>query len=262
MDADAEAWAMLLWGTDMSRAEVMVRGTEFVAPEVMSAIMGVLERRLGGEPLDHIFGVREFYGRQFKVSADVLSPREDTEVLVRRALAALESVEAPRVLDLGTGSGAIIVSVLAEREDARGVAVDLSEAALAIAGENARAHGVAERLDLLAGSWFAPVEGAFDLIVSNPPYITAQAMSVLEPEVADYDPALALAGGQDGLEAYRAILAEAGTYLLSSRHLVVEIGFDQGGAVCAMFEGAGFVDVSVMQDLAGLDRAVIGLKPT
>ena len=163
------------------------------------------------------------------------------------------------MLDLGTGSGAIIVSVLAEREDARGVAVDVSESALSVAVQNAATHGVSDRVSFMAGSWFDPVENRFDLILSNPPYITAEAMAGLESEVADYDPVLALSGGADGLVAYREIVAQAGGYLVADGLLMVEIGFDQGAAVRELFEAAGFEDVAVVQDLAGLDRVVSGV---
>jgi release factor glutamine methyltransferase len=139
------------------------------------------------------------------------------------------------------------------------VAVDVSEAALSVAAQNAATHGVSDRVRFAAGSWFGPVEGTFDQIVSNPPYITADAMAGLEAEVADYDPALALSGGADGLVAYREIVAQAGGYLVAGGRLMVEIGFDQGAAVRGLFEAAGFGDVAVVQDLAGLDRVVSGV---
>jgi len=177
-------------------------------------------------------------------------------MLVDTALAVLKNKADPRILDLGTGSGAIAISILAEIEEARGDAVDLSGAALKIAKENAAAHNVETRLTFHEGSWFAPVSGHYDIILSNPPYITAAAMNELDVEVAAFDPDLALHGGEDGLSAYRAIIAEAGRYLKPNGILLFEIGYDQGSSVSDLLKGAGFTDISIHKDLAGHDRMI------
>ena len=260
-DARGEAREIVGRVLGLTREEMVGRGTDGVAAEDLGEINAVLERRLAGEPLDNIIGEREFHGRPFRVTPDVLSPRDDTEVLVRCALEWMATVEAPRLLDLGTGTGAIAVTLLAERADASAMAVDISPRALLVAKGNARRHGVADRLDLVEGSWFDDVEGRFDLILSNPPYITDAAMRELDREVADYDPALALAGGPDGLDAYRVIVAEARAHLQPGAPLLVEIGYDQGESVPELLRAAGFQHVRVEKDLAQNDRVVIGFAP-
>ena len=260
-DADAESRTILLRVLDVSPADLVADSTASVSPEHEGEILATLERRLSGEPLDMIVGERPFFGRPFSVNADVLSPREDTEVLVRRALDLLHGIEAPRLLDLGTGSGAIAVTLLAERPDASALAVDISPHALLVAEENAERHGVADRLDLAEGSWFEHVEGRFDAILSNPPYITDAAMRDLATEVADYDPALALAGGPDGMDAFRVIAGEARTHLQPGAPLLLEIGYDLGVGVADLLLKAGFRDVDVSKDLSGHDRVVEGFAP-
>ena len=163
----------------------------------------------------------------------------------------------PRILDLGTGSGAIIISILAEAKNVEGAAIDLSQAALGTAKENAAAQTVEERLTFLQGSWFAPVsDQCFDIILSNPPYITAAAMEGLDIEVKDFDPDLALRGGEDGLTAYRAIIAEAAKHLSPNGILLFEIGYDQGRSVSDLLTRAGFGDISVQKDLSSHDRMI------
>jgi len=242
--------------TGLSHTDMIARGTEHPPASSIKQISDYAARRIAGEPIDHILGYREFYGREFKVSKDVLSPRPETEMLVDTALAVLKNKADPRILDLGTGSGAIAISILAEIEEARGDAVDLSGAALKIAKENAAAHNVETRLTFHEGSWFAPVSGHYDIILSNPPYITAAAMNELDVEVAAFDPDLALHGGEDGLSAYRAIIAEAGRYLKPNGILLFEIGYDQGSSVSDLLKGAGFTDISIHKDLAGHDRMI------
>jgi release factor glutamine methyltransferase len=216
-----------------------------------------LAARLERQPLAQILGQWDFYGRAFKVTPDTLTPRPDTELLVDLALAA----PARRMLDLGTGSGAIAVSVLAERPGMHGVGTDISDAALAVAGRNARNHGVDDRLTLQRADWFDGVEGRFDLIVSNPPYVTEAAYETLAPEITRWEPRSALTPDGDGLAAYRTICAGARAYLEPKGRLMVEIGYDQGTAVAALFTAAGFEEVVVHTDLAGHDRIVAGVAP-
>lgn len=215
-----------------------------------------VDRRAAREPLSHILGRRAFFDHEFTVSADVLDPRPETEALV---LAALKTPFSD-VLDLGTGSGAIIISLLAARPAARGLATDLSDRALAVAGDNAKRIGVADRLRLAQSDWFSAVEGRFDLIVSNPPYIALDEMPDLAPELA-YEPRMALTDGDDGLSAYRAIAAHVADHLTDGGTVMVEIGWKQGPDVAGIFSAAGLVEVAILPDLDGRDRVVMARKP-
>lgn len=225
-------------------------------------VAALLERRLTGESVARIIGEREFYGLPFQLNTATLEPRPETELLVDIALELLPP--GGRLLDLGTGTGCIPVAILANRPDTIAVAVDLSAEALEAARENGARNAVAERLRLLPGSWFEPLsltmrvdeKTSFDLIVSNPPYITSAVVETLSPEVRDFDPRLALDGGPDGLAPYRIIAAEAARYLKSGGYVLLEIGYDQGAAVSALLTQSGFSNVSVHQDLNGLDRVV------
>lgn len=217
----------------------------------------LIARRAAREPVSHLTGRREFYGRAFHVTSDVLDPRPETETLVAEAL----SAPFARVLDLGTGTGCILLTLLAERTAATGIGTDLSEAALAVATRNRDALGLEGRATLGQGSWFEalPVgSGPFDLIVSNPPYIALDEMAGLSPEVRDHEPHMALTDGGDGLAAYRAITRDAPAHLAPGGRLMVEIGPTQGPAVAALMTGAGLADVRVLQDLDGRDRVVAG----
>jgi release factor glutamine methyltransferase len=218
-------------------------------------IAAILERKRR-RPLSHLLGYRDFYGRRFSVSSDVLDPRGDTETLIEAALAAPFC----RVLDLGTGSGCIILTLLAERAEATGVGTDLSAEALQVAERNAEALMLRDRVRLVQADWFTGVSGDFDLIVSNPPYIARSEMDGLAPELA-YEPRMALTDEADGLSAYRVIVAQAGGYLRAQGRLMVEIGFAQGAAVAQLFDAAGFEQVQILPDLDGRDRVVLGHKP-
>ncbi|MCR8726350.1 peptide chain release factor N(5)-glutamine methyltransferase [Frigidibacter sp. ROC022] len=228
-----------------------------ILPEPMTdaaTYQALIARRIAREPVSKIIGRRDFYGRAFRVTPEVLDPRPETELLVDLALEGTFS----DVLDLGTGSGCLLLSLLAERPGATGQGVDVSAPALAVARANADDLGLAGRATFLQGDWFAPVTGRFELIVSNPPYIAASEMPELAPEVRDWDPALALTDQGDGLGAYRAILAGAAAHLVPGGRLIVEIGWQQGAEVAGLFRAAGLQDVAVKTDLAGRDRAVIG----
>ncbi len=210
------------------------------------------DRRAGGMPVARILGRRDFWGRTFRVTPDVLDPRPETETLVALALAG----PAGRVLDLGTGSGCILVSILAERAKARGTGSDLSEAALAVARDNAGRHGVADRADFVRADWWSGIAGRFDLIVSNPPYIAAAEMAGLAPEVVAHDPAMALSPGGDGLDAYRAIASGAAAHAAPGARLLLETGRGQGADVAAILARAGLGDIAIHPDLNGHDRVV------
>lgn len=218
---------------------------------------GLVALRAERRPLAQITGRRLFWGRAFAVTPDVLDPRPETETLVVAAL------EAPfgRLLDLGTGSGCLAVTLLAERPAATGVASDLSAAALAVARVNAAAHGVAGRLAVLAADWFEGVAGRFDLILSNPPYIPAAGLAALAPEVRLWEPAAALSPGPDGLEAFRAILAGAGAHLAPGGRILLEVGAGQAGEVAALARAAGLRGVHARADLDGRPRVVAARAP-
>jgi release factor glutamine methyltransferase len=226
---------------------------EPVEPGAAARFDGLIARRVERVPVAQLTGSRAFWGRAFRVTADVLDPRPETEMLVAEALVRPFA----RVLDLGTGSGCILVTLLAERTDALGVGLDLSEAALAVAAVNAQAHGVAARATFARSDWCAEAEGMFDLIVSNPPYIAAAEMAVLAPEVREHEPHLALTDGGDGLGAYRAILSEAPRHMAAGGRILLEIGAGQGEAVTALAQQAGFAAPRLLPDLDGRDRVVV-----
>lgn len=208
--------------------------------------------RAARRPMAQILGWRDFWRHRFRVTPDVLDPRPETETLVAEALRAPFA----RVLDLGTGSGAILLSLLAERPQATGLGTDISEPALDVARANAAALGLTGRAAFRRADWFAGVEGRYDLIVSNPPYIAESEIDGLAPEVRDWEPRGALTPGGDGLAAYRAIAAGASAHLAQGGRLVVEIGVGQGAAVAAILGAAGLGPVRVLPDLDGRDRVV------
>ncbi|RRH74824.1 peptide chain release factor N(5)-glutamine methyltransferase [Falsigemmobacter faecalis] len=225
-------------------------------PEFDARFAALLARRAGGEPVSKILGHRDFWNYRFHVTPDVLDPRPETECLIALALQAPFS----RVLDLGTGSGAILLTLLAERPQARGTGADLSAAALQVAARNAEALGVSDRATLITSDWFSDVEGEFDLIVSNPPYIAADEMAGLSRDVLGYDPRMALTDEGDGLSVYRLLAAQSGARLQRGGRIIVEIGPTQGEAVRGFFAAAGFSGVRVHPDLDGRDRNVSAIK--
>lgn len=253
---DLDARLLVMAVTDFTHTDLITRGRESLSAEDTERLADYASRRLSGEPIDHILGYREFFGRRFLINKNVLSPRPETEMLVEAALEVLRDTPKARILDLGTGSGAIIISILAEAAQIKGVAIDLSAAALSAAKRNAKSHAVDERLTFLQGSWFDPVEGEFDIILSNPPYITNFAMNELDTEVSKFDPDIALRGGEDGLMAYKAIIAKARKHMKPAGVLLFEIGYDQGKAVSELLKSAGFDDISVLKDLSSHDRMI------
>jgi release factor glutamine methyltransferase len=248
-----DARLLLQHATGFTHAEIIAFPEKNIDAEKYIELIG---RRAKLEPVSRIIGSREFYGRNFKVTPAVLDPRADTEVLIEAVLSALPP-HAIRLLDLGTGSGIIAVTLLAERSQLRGVAVDVSAEALAVALQNAKDNGVADRLDLLQSSWFENVEGGFDAIVSNPPYIESSVIPKLDVDVRDHDPHVALDGGDDGLGCYRAIAGKALAYLRPEGIVAVEIGWRQAQAVTSIFASAGFELLHKHADLSGHDRCLV-----
>ncbi len=244
---------------EMDRLELVNREREEVPDQQLKALQAFAARRLKGEPVVRILGEKEFWGLSFKLNAATLVPRPETELLVERGLEVIGALDGARILDLGTGTGCIPIALLTEYSDVTAVAVDLAAEALEMARFNANRHGVGGRFRTLKGSWFDPLEPGerFDLITSNPPYVETSVISGLMPEVREHDPRLALDGGPDGLTAYRAIAAEAGLFLKPDGVLLLEIGSGQGSTVSDILVGAGFAEVEVVPDLAGLDRMVV-----
>lgn len=254
--ADLESRLIIEEASGLSRSDqILAAGTE-IAPELETKALLMLNRRLDGEPLDHIFGYREFYGLRFEINRYVLSPRPETEMLVDFILTQTARDQAFRFLDLGTGSGAVAISVLANRPKAKAIATDISAEALSMAHQNADIHNVSDRLSFIQGHWAEALSDRFDFIVSNPPYIDSHSMKGLSREVRDYDPAIALHGGDDGLEAYRIIVGQAKSLLNRTGKIAVEIGYDQGESVFELFEDQRYNNVTLQKDLAGQPRMI------
>ena len=254
-DAAVDAWYLLEFATGLSRAEYFLRMNEEMAPEEEAKYREYIERREKRIPLQHITGTQEFMGLEFLVNEHVLVPRQDTEVLVETVLDDLQP--GMDVLDMCTGSGCILLSLMKLGKEVCGTGVDISEEALDVA------RGNAEKLDVkatfLQSNLFEKVEGTYDVIVSNPPYIKTSVIEELEAEVRLHDPILALDGKEDGLYFYRRIIGESVKFLKEKGKLYFEIGHDQGVDVKQLMEEAGFSYVTVKKDLAGLDRVVFGV---
>lgn len=222
-----------------------------------SKFLNLLQQRLQRKPVSHLVGYRQFYGRNFKITPDVLDPRPETEILIEIAL----RHQFKRVLDLGVGSGAILVTLLAETPSAKGVGTDISSQAVLIAGENSSSHGVSDRITLPVSNWFDDVGGQYDLIVSNPPYIAAHEMDDLQPEVRDHEPREALTDEADGLTAYRTIAKHALNHLSPGGRILLEIGPTQADVVKSLLQNAGLAEIAVFQDLDGRDRVIAAQAP-
>lgn len=241
-------------GIDAMR--LLTHGDEALGDEAASRLADHLRRRLAHEPVARILGLREFWGLPFRLSPDTLEPRADSETVVEAALAHVADREAPlRLLDLGTGTGCLLVALLHELPRARGIGIDRAIGAARTARLNAAVNGVGARASFLCGDWAEALEARFDIVVSNPPYIRTGLIERLAPEVAAYDPRLALDGGTDGLHAYRSILRELPRLLAAGGQAVLEIGFDQADALAALASDPLEVQ-GVRRDLAGQPRAV------
>jgi release factor glutamine methyltransferase len=246
---------------DATRVEIVTDPYRALSAEQEARLADYLARRARREPVSHILGRKGFWKIMLQVTPDVLTPRPDTETLVEFVLRDFPEHAAWSVLDLGVGSGAILLALLAERPAAKGLGVDVSEEALAVARENAANLGLAGRLALLRGDWTDGLASdSFDLVVSNPPYIASAVIEALEPEVRDYEPRLALEGGVDGLAAYRILAPEILRVLKPGGRFAVEIGYDQKAAVEALFRAAGAEQVQTLPDLGQRDRVVAGIK--
>ena len=246
---------------EATRTDIVTDPYRPLTPAQEATLDDYLARRERREPVSHILGRKGFWKIMLSVTPDVLTPRPDTETVVEFALRDFPEHAPWRVLDLGVGSGAILLAILAERSAAKGLGVDISEEALAVARDNAASLGLANRVALLRGDWTAGLDGdAFDLVVANPPYIASEVIETLEPEVRDHEPRLALEGGADGLDHYRILAPEILRVLKPGGRFAVEIGYDQKDAVEALFRDAGAVFVRTVRDLGDRDRVVTGEK--
>ncbi len=254
---DARLLLEAVCGTD--RNDLLVHGEQPVAPEAEEKYLNWIRQRAEHIPLQQLTGEQDFMGLTFSVNEHVLIPRQDTEILVEEVLKELH--DGMRVLDMCTGSGCILLSLLHYSNDCEGLGVDLSAEALEVAGRNVLkvlTPEKAEHAHFLQSDLFEKVEGKFEIIVSNPPYIASAEVEKLMPEVRDHEPRMALDGTEDGLYFYRRIIEEAGKHLVSSGMLFFEIGYDQGQAVSELMRTEGYCEVQVVQDYAGLDRVVLG----
>jgi release factor glutamine methyltransferase len=235
--------------------------TRIVTPDEAAHLENFLQRRLAGEPVARILGVKEFWGLTLNLSAATLVPRPDTETVVELALEVCRRQERRRIADIGTGSGAILLALLSELPDATGIGTDISLEALRMARDNAARLGLTQRAAFVACNYTAALSGPFDLIVSNPPYIRSADIAGLDREVREYDPPRALDGGPDGLAAYRAIAPDAARLLAPGGTLIVEAGYGQSGPIAELMSASGLTpDVPPKADLAGIPRAVAGRR--
>ena len=252
-----DARLLLEVAAGVGRTDILTDPHRALTVDQAAAYAAMIDRRLKREPVSRILGRKGFWKIMLNVTPDVLSPRPDTEALLDVVLLAYPPQAAFQMIDLGTGSGAILLATLAERPAARGVGTDISSEALAVAKENSANLGLDGRAVFLRTEWAAGFGAAeFDLVVSNPPYIPSGDIAGLDPEVREHDPHLALDGGPDGLQAYRDLAPEIRRILKPAGVFAVEIGFDQGPQVKALFEAAGFADVKVVKDLSNRDRVI------
>jgi release factor glutamine methyltransferase len=259
-DASLEARILVEGLTDTTRTDALISPDRPVSAEQVEAVHSALVRRLAHEPVHRILGWREFYGLRLELSPETLEPRPDTEALVDLVLPFAEermkTTGACRILDLGTGTGAIALALIASVPGATATGVDISPEALVTAARNADINGLGKRFAPLCSDWFERVEGEFDLIVSNPPYIATTVWEGLDKEVREFDPRRALDAGDDGLDAYRAIAADAGPHIAAEGMIAVEVGYDQSEAVTGIFAANGLSLVETRRDLGGHERAL------
>ena len=265
-EAGLDAWLLLEYESGKNRAYYFAHCKEEADEEIKTSYMEKIRKRAQHIPLQHLTHQGYFMGYEFFVNENVLVPRQDTEVLVEEALSLIKEKEVPQILDMCTGSGCILLSLLLERGDAEGTGADLSEKALSVAEKNRGTYHLEMRAELIKSNlfqsaYFEEKKESFDMIVSNPPYIPTEEIKKLQAEVRFHDPFMALDGKEDGLYFYRKIAENAGKYLKPGGFLACEIGCSQGEEVKEMFESCGFSEVKVIKDLAGLDRVVRGQLP-
>ena len=262
-DAESDAWLMFSHVTGMSRMEYTLDRDKCLSDEEICSLAKMLEKRNQHIPVQQITGEAWFMGYPFFVNENVLIPRMDTEVLVEAVLTRLPAVPVTengkrRVLDMCTGSGCILLSLLREEKGLLGTGADISEKALLVARENA--HRLECEAQFIFSDLWKNIEDTYEIIVSTPPYIVRNVISTLDTEVKDHEPVLALDGGEDGLDFYRKIVADTHRHLVPGGLLAFEIGYDQGQALTALFKNAGYRNIEILKDLAGLDRVALGWR--
>jgi release factor glutamine methyltransferase len=264
---DVEARLLCEWATGRDRVEFVTNPDALVSSPTIVSLQNALALRLTGMPVHRIIGHRDFYGLRLKLSSETLEPRPDTETLVDQVLDIIKknsTTESPlRILDLGTGTGAIALALLSKLPNAHALAVDISAQAIETAQQNAEDNALSQRFDTLQSNWFENVSGSFDVIVSNPPYIRSPIIDDLDKEVRDHDPLIALDGGADGLYPYREIARNAHRFLAQNGFVGVEIGYDQASDIKDIFSSSGFDLMELRKDLGRRDRAMaFALKVT
>jgi release factor glutamine methyltransferase len=261
--ARLDAEVLLAHARNCKRIQLYTDYDAVLPDDVRARMRGLVKRRAAAEPVAYLVGHREFFSLDFEVTRDVLIPRPDTETLVVEALELLKPVANSRILEIGTGSGCIAVSLAVNRREARVVATDTSPAALAVASRNAERHGVEDRIEFRSGDLFAPLRDReqFDLIVSNPPYVSTAEIDRLAADVREHEPRSALDGGADGLDVIRRIVTDAAPFLAAGGWVVLECSPEQVPAVRELFGQTGYAEVRVRQDLAGRGRAVCAQLP-
>jgi release factor glutamine methyltransferase len=260
--ARADAELLLMRVLDRNRAWVLAHAEAIPLERQTASFIDLVERRYRGEPIQYIIGECEFYGLPFTVTPDVLIPRPDTEHLVEKASELARSRENPRIVDVGTGSGAIAIALVHQLPTARMTATDLSERVLEVARKNAKQNGVEQRIRFLQGDLLAAAATEqFDMVVSNPPYVPDAERRLISVEVREYEPALALFAGEDGLDVYRRLIPAAYAVLVAGGFIALEIGFGQAGVVRQLLTDGGFQDVEFTPDLQGIPRVASGRRP-
>jgi len=257
-----DARLLLIHAAQIEMAELIGWPERPLSEESTARLTDFADRRCRREPVSKIFGRREFWSLDFEVTADTLDPRPDTETLVDAALKVFPDHDRPlSILDLGTGSGCILLSVLSERTKAWGLGVDRSARSVAVATRNAARLGLSDRARFMIGDWDQAIAAEFDLVMSNPPYIPTRVIESLDPEVREYDPIAALDGGNDGLDAYRSLAARLSARVRPDGLVLLEIGIGQADAVSALLEQAGFLSIDRLNDLAGIPRVLAAGNP-
>ncbi|NUB15985.1 peptide chain release factor N(5)-glutamine methyltransferase [Azospirillum brasilense] len=258
---DLDARLLVEQALGLTRHDLFTRANDPVPEPDAAHLLALVERRAAREPVGRILGHREFWTIDLALNPDTLEPRPDTETLVEAVLKALPDRNAPlRLLDLGTGTGCILLALLAELPNASGLGVDLSPGAVAAATENAARNGLAERVRFQTGNWGTGLDERFDVVVSNPPYIPSADIAALDPEVREHDPLRALDGGADGLDAYRIIAAQTPDLLQPGGLAGLEVGQGQAADVTGLLAAAGLEPAGVFRDLGGVERCVLGRK--
>lgn len=260
--ARRDAETLLLHVIRRERAALLARWSEVLDAEEAALYVELIQRRFAGEPIQYIFGETEFYGLPFQVTREVLIPRPETEHLVEKVLELAGRFTEPRIADVGAGSGVIAVTLAAKLPHAHLTAIDLSAPALTVARQNAELNRVAAHIRFLRGDLLSPVaRERFEIVVSNPPYVPRADLATLSVEVRDYEPALALFAGDDGLEVYRRLIPAAFEVLTPGGFLALEIGYGQSPAIAALLSGAGFVQIEFLPDLQGILRVACASRP-